>query len=104
MKMIWTVVSIVGVVTVGILLYMVIDSAISLTYSRSHTEALTRKCELLAKLADEGLRGHSLEAVIRTAGPKVIAQVEGSALRLDGVVLRIKNEKIVGVDVAETCR
>lgn len=102
-KIAWSL-GVAGIVVLVILIYMVIDGSLSLTYSRSENKYLRSKCELLAKLADQGLRGHSLDAVIKSAGTGVIAKVEGSELRLDNVVLRIEGQKIVGVDVEETCR
>jgi len=91
-------------VAVGALIYMLIDAAISLDHSRSQNHMLSQKCELLARLADEGLRGRTREAVIKSVGSKVIAKVEGNELRLDSVVLRVEGGKVTGVDVAETCR
>lgn len=88
----------------GALVYMVIDAAISLDHSRSQNQMLSQKCELLARLVDEGLQGRTTDAVIRSAGSKVVAEVEGNELRLDDVVLRVESGKITGVDVAETCR
>lgn len=92
------------VIVVGAMIYMLIDAAISLDYSRSQNRMLSRKCELFARLADEGLRGKTTEAVIKSAGPKVVAKVEGNELRLDSVVFRLEGGKVTGVDIAETCR
>lgn len=104
MKAIWTSVAAAGVVVIGLLVYMVIDAAISLDHSRSENQFLRRKCELLVKLADNGLRGHTSDAVIKGVGSNVIAKLEAPELRLDDVVLRVENGRITGVDVAETCR
>jgi hypothetical protein len=93
-----------AVIVVGALIYMLIDAAISLDHSRSQNQMLSQKCELLARLADEGLQGRTTEAVIKSVGSKVIAKVEGNELRLDSVVLRVEGGKVTGVDVAETCR
>lgn len=95
-------VALIGVI--GTLLYMVVDGAISLDYSRSQNLYLHRKCELLAKLVDEGLRGRSIDTAKRAVGSDVIAKVEGNELRLDNVVLQISDGKIARVEVAETCR
>jgi hypothetical protein len=65
---------------------------------------LSQKCELLARLADEGLRGRTAEAVMRTVDSKVLVKIEGGELSLDDVVLRVEGGKVTGVDVAETCR
>lgn len=93
-----------AIVVVGALIYMLIDAAISLDHSRSQNQMLSQKCELLARLVDEGIQGRTTEAVIKSAGSKVIAKVEGNELRLDNVVLRVEGGKVTGVDVAETCR
>lgn len=93
-----------AIIVVGALIYMLIDAAISLDHSRSQNQMLSQKCELLARLVDEGLQGRTTEAVIKSAGSKVIAKVEGNELRLDNVVLRVEGGKVTGVDVAETCR
>jgi plasmid replication initiation protein len=73
-------------------------------YSRSQNRMLSQKCELLARLADEGLRGRTAEAVMRTVDSKVLVKIEGGELSLDDVVLRVEGGKVTGVDVAETCR
>lgn len=91
-------------IVVGVLIYMLIDAAISLDHSRSQNQMLSQKCELLARPVDEGLQDRTTEAVIKSAGPKVIAKVEGNELRLDNVVLRVGGGKVTGVDVAESCR
>lgn len=91
-------------IVIGVLIYMLIDAAISLDHSRSQNQMLSQKCELLARLVDEGLQDRTTEAVIKNAGPKVIAKVEGNELRLDNVVLRVEGGKVTGVDVAESCR
>ena len=93
-----------AIIVVGALIYMLIDAAISLDHSRSQNQMLSQKCELLARLVDEGLQGRTTEAVIKSAGSKVIAKIEGNELRLDNVVLRVEGGKVTGVDVAETCR
>lgn len=93
-----------AIVVVGALIYMLIDAAISLDHSRSQNQMLSQKCELLARLVDEGIQGRTTEAVIKSAGSKVIAKVEGNELRLDNVALRVEGGKVTGVDVAETCR
>lgn len=93
-----------AIIVVGALIYMLIDAAISLDHSRSQNQMLSQKCELLARLVDEGLQGRTTEAVIKSAGSKVIAKVEENELRLDNVVLRVEGGKVTGVDVAETCR
>ncbi|RYH61657.1 MAG: hypothetical protein EON54_09920 [Alcaligenaceae bacterium] len=89
---------------VGALIYMLIDASISLNHSRSQNQMLGQKCELLARLVDNGLRGRTTEAVIESAGPKVLAKVEGNELHLDNLVLRVEDSKVTGVDTAETCR
>jgi hypothetical protein len=93
-----------AIIVVGALIYMLIDAAISLDHSRSQNQMLSQKCELLARLVDEGLQGRTTEAVIKSVGSKVIAKVEGNELRLDNVVLLVEGGKVAGVDVAETCR
>lgn len=92
------------VAVVGGLIYMLIDGAISLDNSRMQNTRLRTKCELLARLADEGLRGRATDVVIKSAGANVITKIEGPELSLDDVILRVQNEKIAGVDMAETCR
>lgn len=93
-----------AIIVVGALIYMFNDAAISLDHSRSQNQMLSQKCEQLARLVDEGLQGRTTEAVIKSAGSKVIAKVEGNELRLDNLVLRVEGGKVTGVDVAETCR
>ncbi len=93
-----------AIIVVGALIYMLIDAAISLDHSRSQNRVLSQKCELLARLADEGLQGRTTEAVIRTVDSKVLVKLEGSELSLDDVVLRVEGGKVTGVDIAETCR
>lgn len=92
-----------GVIVIGALIYMLINGAISLDHSRSQNKYLQAKCELLVKLADDGLRGRTADGVIKVAGPTVIAKIEGAELRLDTVVLRLQNGKVAGVDLTETC-
>jgi hypothetical protein len=65
MKAIWTSVAAAGVVVIGLLVYMVIDAAISLDHSRSENQFLRCKCELLVKLADNGLRELSSKLSLR---------------------------------------
>jgi hypothetical protein len=89
---------------IGTLLYMVIDGAISLTYSHSHIKYLNRNCEVLAKLVEDGFRGRAVDSVVKGAGATSIAKFEGQELRLDNVVLRVENGKVTGVDIAQTCR
>lgn len=93
-----------AIIVVGALIYMLIDAAISLDHSRSQNRVLSQKCELLARLADEGLQGRTTEAVIRTVDSKVLVKLEGSELSLDDVVLPVEGGKVTGVDIAETCR
>lgn len=93
-----------AVIVIAALIYMLIDGAISLDHSRSQNQVLQAKCELLARLADDGLRGRTTDEMGKIAGVKVIAKIEGAELRLDNVVLRIRNGKVVGIDEEETCR
>jgi hypothetical protein len=88
----------------GMLLYMMIDGAFSLSDSRSQNDVLQAKCVLLARLADDGLRGRAVDTVIGSAGADVTAKTEGAELRLDDVVLRIDGGRVTGIDVAETCQ
>ena len=104
MKTVLVLLIIVLVGITGVLLYMVVDCAISLDHSRVQNQALHRKCELLARLADDGLRGRPPSSVIRVAGSNVIAKIEGEELRLDDVVLHIADERIARLDMMETCR
>src|SRR4051794_33540282 len=104
MKMMWTFLGLAGIATVGVLVYMVVDSAISLTHARSYSLTLSRNCEVLAKLAEEGLRGRSVDLVIKSVGPTVVVKTEGSELRLNDVVLHVESGRIVGVDIPATCR
>lgn len=67
LKIVWALV-LAGIVVLAMLMHMVIGGAVSLTYSRAENKYLRSKCELLAKLAEEGLRGRSLDAVIKRAG------------------------------------
>lgn len=89
---------------VGALLYMLIDSAISLDHSRSQNDLLRQKCELFARLADDGLRGQSIDSVKSLAGATVIAKLEDEKLWLDNIALQVKHSRVVRVDVAESCR
>lgn len=91
------------IAVIGTLIYMLIDGAVSLDHSRSQNEMLRAKCELLAKLTDDGLRGRTVDRVIKLAGAGVIAKIEGLDLWLDNVVLHVQDGKVTSVDVAETC-
>jgi hypothetical protein len=104
MKMMWTFLVIACMAIVGVLVYMVVDSAISLTYARAHSQRLSHNCEVLAELANEGLRGRSVDAVVKSVGRTVTIKPEGSELRLDDVVLHVENGRILGVDKPDTCR
>lgn len=88
---------------IGVLLYMVMDSAISLDHSRSQNQYLRHKCELLAKLASDGLRGRSIDSVKHAGGTDVIAKAEGNELWLDDIAIKIVGGKVADIDVAETC-
>lgn len=93
-----------GLLVIGGLGYMVIDASISLTDARAQNAALSRKCDLLARLSNEGLRGRPVDGLVKPMGAGVIVKLEGSELRLDDVVLRVENGKVVKIDIDETCR
>ncbi|MER0203896.1 MAG: hypothetical protein DU480_08590 [Nitrosomonas sp.] len=92
------------VIVIGALIYILIECMVSLDHSRSQNEVLQAKCELLARLADDGLRDHFTDSVIKLAGVNVIVKIEGPEFRLNDVILHAQSGKITGVDIAETCR
>lgn len=93
-----------AVIVIGGLIYMLVDCAISLDNSRSQNQTLARKCAHLARLADDGLRGRSINSVIKSAGVNIVAAVEGGELRLDDVVLRVEGGIVTGINLDETCQ
>lgn len=84
--------------------YMLIDCTISLDHSRMHNSRLGARCELLGRLADEGLRGRPIVEIIQIAGINVLVKDEGATISFDDVVLRVQNGQVLKVEVEETCR
>ena len=82
---------------------MLIDAAISLDHSRSQNQSLQKKCQQLSVLADEGLRGRNVKELVASNESSAIVKRVETQLRINGVVLRIENEKVAGVVISETC-
>ena len=85
------------------LTYMLIDAAISLDHSRSQNQSLQKICQQLSKIANESLRGKSVSELVGKNASTSIVKHDGTQLRINSVVLKIANEKVVEVNIAETC-
>ncbi len=85
------------------LAFLLFDSAISLTYSRAQNESLEERCLLLAKLVGPRMAGLSAREISDQVGPEVLVKLEGDQLWVEHLVFRVKNDRVVGIDLKETC-
>ncbi len=96
-------ISVSAVALIGVLLFQVVDSAISLAYCRQQNLNNRERCRLLARLAEVGLKGVKVEAIVETVGAGAVIELDEDILGIDDVTFRIKDGMILSVDLDHTC-